>query len=190
MATSKPAFPEKALSKAPRIIGENEKGAFDQAIQRRIAERAYLLYEASGRGHGNHDAHWLQAEHELLQRGLEIRESGSWLSVNASIPDVTADNIQIYLDPRRLMVRAEKSQAMLDGDSKEHEFAPQELFLIGDLNVEVEPDTASAAFKDQKLTVMVKKRYPVTAVATAPIPAQTDLIPSPATTAKVSPTKG
>lgn len=30
-----------------------------------IAARAYLIWEASGRQHGNDRAHWLQAEREL-----------------------------------------------------------------------------------------------------------------------------
>jgi hypothetical protein len=31
-----------------------------------VARRAYELFEASGRQHGRHEEHWLQAEAELL----------------------------------------------------------------------------------------------------------------------------
>jgi HSP20 family molecular chaperone IbpA len=43
----------------------------------------------------------------------------------------------------------------------------REIFLTHELNAEIEPSTASATLKDQKLTIMVKKRYPVSASANA-----------------------
>jgi HSP20 family molecular chaperone IbpA len=162
MATSKPAFSDNVPAKAPRIISENDKQRFDQAINRRVSERAYLLYEGSGRQHGNHHAHWLQAQSEVLQRGLEVRESGSWLSINASLPDVAGDGIEVYLEPDRVIVRAEKSETIQNAGSHTQGLTQPEIFLVEDLHTEVDPTTASAAFKDQKLTVMVKKRYPVT----------------------------
>lgn len=33
--------------------------------QDRIRERAYQIWEAAGRPHGDHNAHWEQAQHEL-----------------------------------------------------------------------------------------------------------------------------
>jgi HSP20 family molecular chaperone IbpA len=157
MATSKPAPSSIERLRAPRIIGESDKQEFDQVIQRRVAERAYILYEASGRQHGNHDRHWFQAKNEVLQRGLDIRESGSWLSINAYIPDVSADDLQVYLEPKRVIVRAEKKESTANSDSGEQRFTYHDIFMAEDLNSEVDPSTASAAFKDQKLTLMVKK---------------------------------
>jgi HSP20 family molecular chaperone IbpA len=163
MATSKPALTDKAFGKAPQIIGENQKDSFDQAVRKKISQRAYSIYETSGRQDGNQDAHWLQAEEEILQRGLEIRESGSWLSVNASLPDVSGEDIQIYLEPQRVTVRAGKPEPLLTADAQEPGPTQREIILVGDLNMEIEPETASAAFKDQRLTLMVKKKYPVSA---------------------------
>jgi HSP20 family molecular chaperone IbpA len=145
------------------MIDESNKQEFNQAIRRRVAERAYLLYESSGQEHGKHDAHWIQAENEVLQRGLEIRESGSWLSINAYLPDVTAEDVQVYLEPSRVIIRAEKKESSGDSDAEERSFTLQDVFLAEDLNAEVDPSTASAAFKDQKLTLMVKKRSPAAA---------------------------
>jgi HSP20 family molecular chaperone IbpA len=162
MATSKPAPSGKPLPKSPRIVGESEKQNLDEAIQRRISERAFDLYEASGCEHGNDHAHWLRAEAEVLQHGLEIRESGSWLAINASLPDVSGDDVQVYLEPNRVIVRAEKTQTVQDSNSRPQGLTQQELFLLEDLHSEVDPSTASAAFRDQKLTLMVKKRHPGT----------------------------
>ena len=115
--------------------------------------------------HGNDHAHWLQAQSEVLHHGLEVRESGSWLSINASLPDVEGDDIEVYLEPNRVIVRAETSENFQNTESQPQGFALREIFLLEDLHTEVDPATASAAFKDRKLTLMVKKRYPVTDAA-------------------------
>jgi HSP20 family molecular chaperone IbpA len=169
MATSKPAPSGEgpAAAVTPKVIADpNERQALNQAIRRRIEERAYRLYEASGREHGSDERHWLEAESEVLQRGMEVRESGSWLSINASLPGVAGDDIQVCVEPDRVIVRAQKSAAAADVASQTQGLMYEDLLLLSDLNVEVEPNTATAAFKDQKLTLMVKKRYPAnTAVA-------------------------
>jgi len=164
MATSKPALSDKLPAKVPRIVGENDKQAFQHGIHRCVSERAYGLYEASGGEHGNDHAHWLQAQSEVLQHGLEVRESGSWLSIHASLPDVEGDDIEVYLEPNRVIVRA-TSENIQNTESHTQGFAPRGIFLLEDLRTEIDPATASAAFKDRKLTLMVKKRYPVTGAA-------------------------
>ena len=163
MATPKTALSN--TSKSPELVPDDQHQRFHDRIRQRISERAFDLYRDSGGKDGNDRQHWLQAEDEILRRGLEVRESGSWLAVNASIPDGSADDIQIYLSPRRVMVRAEKREAIRNADSQTHGLAQREIYLVEDLNTEVEPSTASAAFKDQKLTVMVKKRYPVSSTS-------------------------
>jgi HSP20 family molecular chaperone IbpA len=166
MATSKPALSERLPAKALRIVGENDKEKFHHGIHRLVSERAYGLYEASGREHGNDHAHWLQAQNEILQHGLEVRESGSWLSINASLPDFDGDDIEVYLEPNRVIIRAAKSEAIQNMESHTQGLTQRELFLMEDLLTEIDPETASGSFKDQKLTLMVKKRYPVTSVST------------------------
>jgi HSP20 family molecular chaperone IbpA len=153
MATSKSALTDNVSAKTPRIVGETERQDFEQALRRRVSERAYRLFESSGHEHGNDRAHWRQAESEVLQHGLEIRESGSWLSINAYLPDVSAEDIQVYLEPNRVIVRAEK-------ESQKQGITERELFLAEELNAQIDPSTASAAFKDQRLTLMIKKHFP------------------------------
>jgi hypothetical protein len=167
MATSKPALSGKIPASTPKIVGESEKESLHQSLQERIAERAYSLYETSGREHGNADQHWLLAESEVLLQGLEVRESGSWLSINAALSDVSAEDIEICLEPERVIVRAKKREAIQDPEPQSEGVKQTEIFLARSLPVEIEPSTASAAFKDQKLTLMVKKRYPDGAKDTA-----------------------
>lgn len=165
MPTPKPALTSKVTPKTPQLVWGSDKEALEQAIRQRIAERAYSLFEASGGKQGHDQEHWLQAESELLQRGLEIRESGSWLAINASLPDVLAEDVQIYLEPSRVIVRALKSNEVRNKDSQTPGLTQPELFVVENLKVQIEPTTASASFKGQTLTLMVKKRYPANTAA-------------------------
>src|SRR5215475_5590000 len=107
MATTKPALSSKPPA-APRIVSSaTEKEALDQAIRRRISERAYGLYENSDGTQGRDQEHWLQAESEVLKKGLEVRESGSWLSINAFLPGIPAEDVEVCLEPNRVVVHAE-----------------------------------------------------------------------------------
>jgi HSP20 family molecular chaperone IbpA len=185
------ASPKSALSgssKTPQILSEDQTSAFQGKVRQRVAERAYDIYRDSGGQDGNDLGHWVQAENEVLQRGLEVRESGSWLAINASIPDNAADNVEVCLTTTSVTIHAEKSETSSDADANQQGFTQREIFLTQDLNTEIEPSTASATLKDQKLTIMVKKRYPVSA-GTSAASATTvapSVEPSPATSKKES----
>jgi len=160
------ASPKSALSgssKTPQIVSEDQNAAFQDKVRQRVAERAYDIYQNSGGQPGNDYEHWIQAENEVLQRGIEVRESGSWLALNASIPEGSADGIEICLTPTSVTIRAEKSEQVKNANTQG--LTEREIFLTHDLNTEIEPSTASATLKDQKLTIMVKKRYPVSTSA-------------------------
>jgi len=162
MATTKPALSGKTTpAVAPKIIFDpKEREAFDQLIQRKVAERAYQLFQASNAAHGKDEEHWLQAESEILQHGLDIRESGSWLSITTSLPSISGDNLQVCIEPNRAVIHGQTTSDQWDASLGTQTSSQQDFFLRCDLSVEVDPSTASSSLKDQKLTVMVKKRYP------------------------------
>jgi HSP20 family molecular chaperone IbpA len=170
MATTKTALTGSTAqaSRVPKFADEDGKSRIAQALQDRISLRAYSLYEESGQPDGNHFADWLRAESEILQRTLDVRESGSWLAVNASLPDVTPEDVLISVEPKRVLIQAVRSEEAKNNTAHESGSTRRELFLVQDLNVEVDPETASASLKDQKLTLMVKKKYPVAAAPEAP----------------------
>jgi HSP20 family molecular chaperone IbpA len=159
MATPKQASTSKsAVTTTPRFVHKDEAEALQQTIQDRISARAYQLYEESGYQQGHDQGHWFQAESEVVQGGLEVRESGTWVAVNASLPNVSAEHVQIYVDRRRIVVRATKNNETRD--AKPAAPGQAEIFLVADLTEEVEPATASASLKDEKLSLMVKKCFP------------------------------
>jgi HSP20 family molecular chaperone IbpA len=172
MATPKSAL--SSSSKTPQILGEDQHAAFQDKVRHSVSQRAYDIYQNSGSQDGNDYEHWVQAENEVLQRGIDVRESGSWLAFNASIPDGSADNVEVCLTPTNVTVHAEKTQPVNAPGGNAEEVTQREIFLTHDLNMEIEPATASATLKDQKLTIMVKKRYPVGTNAASAIPTSTE----------------
>src|SRR5437762_3051872 len=49
----------------------------DAALCRKIEERAYHIWLASGRRHGDHERHWFEAERELMETAKQEREQRS-----------------------------------------------------------------------------------------------------------------
>jgi hypothetical protein len=49
-----------------------EGSAMDQALETRIRQRAYEIWDARGRPDGEAGAHWLAAERELLKASMDL----------------------------------------------------------------------------------------------------------------------
>jgi len=49
-----------------------EGSAMDQALETRIRQRAYEIWDALGRPDGDAGAHWLAAERELLRPSMDL----------------------------------------------------------------------------------------------------------------------
>ena len=161
MPAAKIAFrsPPHLASTTPSFIDGREAEELEQAVYEKIRERAYLLFEQSGREPGNDDANWLRAESETLRSNAQIRESGSWVTLNASIPDASGQDLQLVVRPTRVLVRARKASNGQDR-SEPAKQGEGEIFLAANLTAEVDPLSAAASFRDHKLHLMVKKRRP------------------------------
>jgi Protein of unknown function (DUF2934) len=44
-----------------------DRDVANAALRQKIEERAYHIWLENGRGHGDHERHWLQAERELTK---------------------------------------------------------------------------------------------------------------------------
>jgi hypothetical protein len=143
-------------SATPSFVGGREAEELEQAICGKIRERAYLLFEESGGEPGNEGANWLRAESEIVRSGAQVRDSGSWMTLNASIPDASGEGLQIVVWPRRVLVRAR--EAGNGPDCSELVEGGREIFLAANLAAEVDPQSAAASFRDHNLHLMVRKR--------------------------------
>jgi HSP20 family molecular chaperone IbpA len=158
MPSPKPAFAARRAA-TPQLVDKIEGQKIVEALHQRLAERAYALFEESGRQNGNDEKNWSQAKVELLQ-SLEMRKSGTWVALTASIPGASPESIQIYVETNRVIVKAEKAANAVCIDSR-HEASV--MFFAADFDVEVDPGTATAAFKNETLNLLVKKRRSVSA---------------------------
>jgi len=157
MSATKVAFsslPASALATPSFLIGQ-EAEELELTVANRVRERARLLFEQSGAAPGNDDANWLRAESEILLANIEIRESGTWLSLRASIPDASGQGMQIAVKPTRVLLRA--TLIKNDQITKQDQ---DETFLVANLPVEVDPPSAAASFRDHNLHLMIKKAQP------------------------------
>ena len=154
MASAKPALTAKRAL-MPRLVDQIEGQKIAQALHQRISERAYRLYLESGRQDGNDEKNWMQAKSEMLQI-VETRGSGTWVSLTAAIADWSAENIEVYVDAYRILVKLEKAASAAASEGPVREASSG--FLAADLDVEVDPATATAGVKDRTLNLMVKKR--------------------------------
>jgi HSP20 family molecular chaperone IbpA len=161
MPATKLAFSSRPrlASATPSFIVGRDAEEMEQVIYQKICERAYLLFEQSGRKLGNEETNWLRAESEILRSGLQVRESGSWVALSASIPDASGQDMQIVVRPTRVIVRAQESSDEQDSPERAKQ-NKREIFLAANLSAEVDPPSAAASFRDHNLLLMIRKRQP------------------------------
>jgi hypothetical protein len=158
MSAPKLAFDSRPLlsSTIPTFLVGPHAEAIDQALLQKISERARLLFEQSGCTPGNDEANWLQAESEILRPGLEVRESGTWMTLNAWIPNTSGQGMEIAVRPMRVIVRTSETDERNSAEPAEQ----PGLFLAANLAVEVDPSSAAASFRGHNLHLMIRKRWP------------------------------
>jgi HSP20 family molecular chaperone IbpA len=124
-------------------------------IRDMIASRAYELYEARGGSHGRDIEDWTQAEHEIMHLCRhDIRESDDAVILHAQIPGSQADQLEVSIEPRRLMVNGTIS---LDARRIPAEPRKQRIFRLHELPAEVNPLSATAVLKNHTLIVTMPK---------------------------------
>jgi hypothetical protein len=162
MPATKRAFSSQPvpISFTPRFLLGPEAEELEKTIYAKIRDRAYQLFEESGQMAGNEDANWLQAESEVLRAGaLHVRESGSWVALNASLPDAGGEDLQIAVKPKRVLVSA-YSLPREAASASPAAAAKSAIFLAANLSAEIEPSSAAGSFRDDHLRVMIRKLHP------------------------------
>lgn len=132
-----------------------------QELHDAIARRAYELFEQRGCQHGRDQDDWLQAESELLWPCRhDLRESDEAIVLRAEVPGTFApDQFQVSVEPRRLIVGAEREVTVIRGEGKgSHEaLARQRLLRVHDLPEEVDPSNSTATLDGETLEVRMPK---------------------------------
>jgi HSP20 family molecular chaperone IbpA len=146
-------------STIPTCLSGPEAEAIEQRLSQKIGERARQIFEQSGSAPGNDETNWLRAEAEIVGAGLEVREYGTWVRVNVSLPNASGENMQIAVRPARIIVCTDEMQNALN-PSEGAEREQRGIFRVANLPAEVNPVSAAASFRDYQLLLMIKKRRP------------------------------
>ena len=133
---------------------------FDRAkeIYESIARRAYELFEGRGRQDGFDFDDWLRAEREMVLPTVTI-ENDDHLEVRAEVPGFTEKEIQVNLEPRRLIIsgKTEQTGEQKSGDATYRSLRSNEFFNTLDLLEEVDPAKATATLKNGVLDIKLPK---------------------------------
>ena len=126
-------------------------------ITARIARRAYECFEARGGQHGDDIGDWLRAEEELVHRvPFHSQELEDRIELELEVPQNDTQNVQLSVDPRRLLVRSGLERA--DHESGEPTSTRQHsLFHVIDVPFEIDVDKVTATLNEGSLRVTVPK---------------------------------
>jgi HSP20 family molecular chaperone IbpA len=120
-------------------------------LYERVSCRSYELYEKRGRKPGRELEDWLQAESELLSVfPAEMNDFGNQLIVRAEVRGFAMEKLEVGVEPRVVLVKAEKPQP-------EGATTPRSGYTAIHLSSEVDPTNVSTALKDGILVLTLTK---------------------------------
>ena len=149
--------PSRPPVKAAKIEGSLERM---EHLYDKISRRAFELFEREGRVDGHHLRHWLEAERELLHPvHMKLEDGDGELVVRAELPGFTASDIEVSVEPRRVIITGKRESKEEDkqGDAVYVEQCSDEIFRTMDLPVEVNVMKVTATLKDGVLNVQLPK---------------------------------
>lgn len=158
--------PTSALSlvQTPAITSMTEaESLFEQSVrdlQEAITHRAHELWENSGFPNGHEIDHWLRAESELLRFApVEITESEDEIHVFAEVPGLSARDLDIHLEPKRLIIRGNSDQTRerTRGQVSYTEREGTQVFRALSLPAMVDTNNATAVLRDGVLELTLPK---------------------------------
>lgn len=127
-----------------------------------IESRAYERYERRGRENGYALEDWLSTESELrCMVPVGILEGHEQLEVNIRLLGCLCHEIEACLEPRRLLIRAQKEEedCQKPGEESCTEQRLNGIFLSLNLPDQVDPAKVTATFKDGNLCLTLPRAF-------------------------------
>ncbi len=151
------------LAAHPVLTMPEPEGVFDataREIYESVARRAYELFESRGRQYGNDLEDWLRAEAESLRPiPVEMAEEDDTLTLRAEVPGFNARDLEIKVEPSRLLIRGKKEQTTERKTRKTiySEFQASEVFRVVSLPTEINPEKSIATLQDGVLQLTLPR---------------------------------
>ena len=150
----------------PKLIKPERQFDRLRALQEAIARRAYELFEGRGCEQGQDLADWLRAESDVLQPlPIKVSEYRDRLAVEAQLPGFSAEEIEVSVEPRRLIISGRTSLTDEEAEntfsreilSESREIGTKHIFRLLDLPVAIDADKAEASLSGGILNVTLPK---------------------------------
>ena len=157
-ATTEPA--------SPKLITRESQLDKLRGFHEAIARRAYELFETRGCEHGQDLADWLRAESDILQPlPMKVSEYKDRLAVEAELLGFAAEEIEVSVEPRRLIISGRTSLTDKEAENffsreilaKSTEILAKGTFRLLDLPVEIDATNAEAKVTGETLTLVLPK---------------------------------
>ena len=136
-----------------------------EQISTAIARRAYELFEGRRSEHGHDREDWFRAESELLTPvPVRVIETDGELQVRAEVPGFTDKEVEVRIEPRRLIICGKKQQnsEQEKGRAASRVERSDEIVRVVDLPHEIDPDEVRATLENEMLTITLPKVNPST----------------------------
>jgi HSP20 family protein len=128
-----------------------------------LNRRAYELFESHGCQNGHDLEDWFQAEMEVLgPMPMEISDADDELIVRADLPGFQEKDIEVRVEPRRLIISGKREQVH-DQQKRKTIYSDRrsdEVFRLVDLSDEVDPNKVKATLQDGTLEIELPKTHP------------------------------
>lgn len=133
-------------------------------IHELIARRAYELFERRGRAPGFDLDDWRWAESELLYPCRhDLKDLPHAIVLKAELPGrFTAGELEVSIEPRRLMLSGEKKVDAIYGDPKggHAQRTPERIYRVHELRLEIDPSKTVATLRGESLEIVMPKAVP------------------------------
>jgi|SRR5579875_430091 len=162
VSSKQPNQPERLKFVSPQVLIER-----GEEIHRLIEHRAYEILERRGRAHGSDVSDWLWAESGGFTGGARPPSCGGTgkALLKAEMPgNFTASELELSIEPRRLMVSGERKVDAIYGapEGSHIQKMPERIFRVHELPVEIDPSRTTATLQDDTLEVVMPKAMAVT----------------------------
>ena len=127
-----------AKEPAPLSVFERADALFDA-----VSKRAYEIFQGGGGVFGRELDDWFKAERELLHPlHISMNESGDALAVRAEVPGFSEKELEINVEPRRLVIRGKRETKKEEKKGKTiySETCADQIMRVVDLPADVETD--------------------------------------------------
>ena len=128
-------------------------------IRGSISRRAFEIFEADGGSCGHELDHWFRAESEILQTTpIEIQDFDGTLIVRAEVPGFKAHEIEVMVEPWRLIVVGKReSKDKRKSDKVSHSEQGTRILRIIDFFRKVDIQGVTATLKNGVLELTLPK---------------------------------